>query len=423
MLASATKLLAEIVAGEDSSLALKEVEFRGSRVSGPSRDQLADELAAFANARGGVLILGVDDSSKEILGIPLARLDSVERFVTEVCRDSIDPPLNATTQKLSIPDSLGTPQWVLRVYVARSLSIHHSPGGYMLRVGSSKRRMAQDQLGRLFQQRSQARLIRFDETVVPGTSLSDLEPRQLDPFRTSRTTDDGRMLASKLGMAAEDDFGETRLTIAGVLLGTTMPEQWLQHAYIQAVAYRGDSIGSAMDERNYQIDAKDIVGSVDVQVAQACQFAARNQRVSACKTLGRQDFPQYDMTAVFEAVVNAVAHRDYSMQGSRIRMRMFANHLELCSPGELVNTMTPDTLAYRQATRNEVITSLLAKCKVPDTIPGLHTTRSTMMDRRGEGVPLILERSEAISGRTPLYETLDGSELRLTIFGAQTDSS
>ena len=97
---------------------------------------------------------------------------------------------------------------------------------------------------------------------------------------------------------------------------------------------------------------------------------------------------------------------------------MFASRLELYSPGELANTMTPETLAYRQATRNEAITSLLAKCKVPETIVGLKSSRGTLMDRRGEGVPLILDRSEAISGRTPLYETVDGSELRLTIFGA-----
>lgn len=345
MLASATDLLAQIVAGEDSSLELKEVGFRGARVSDPSRNQLADELASFANARGGVLVLGVDDDSKEILGIPLAKLDSVEQFVTEVCHDSIDPPLYATTQKLSIPDSLGVPRWVLRVHVARSLSIHRSPGGYMLRVGSSKRKMAQDQLGRLFQQRSQARLVRFDETVVPGTSLSDLESSLLGRFRTGRTTDSDRMLAIKLGMAADDDFGETRLTVAGVLMGTGRPEQWLRHTFIQAVAYWGNSIGAATDESNYQVDAMDIVGPLDAQVAEACRFVARNQRVTARKALGRTDFPQYDMTAVFEAVVNAVAHRDYSMQGSKTRMRMFANRLELYSPGELANTMTPDTLA------------------------------------------------------------------------------
>lgn len=422
MLASKTDLLAQIVAGEDSSRELKEVVFHGAKVRDPSRDQLADELAAFANAGGGVVVLGVDDASKEILGIPIDKLDSLEQFVTEVCHGSIDPALDVTTQKLTIPDSLDVPRWVLRVHVARSLSIHRSPGGYMRRVGLSKRKMAQDQVGQLFQQRSHARLIRFDETVVPGTSLSDLEPSLLDRFRTSRTTDDDRMLATKLGMAADDDFGEVRLTVAGVLMGTLRPDRWLRHAFIQAVAYRGDSIGAAMDEVNYQVDAKDIVGPLDAQVAEACRFVARNQRIAGRKHLGRTDLPQYEMTAVFEAVVNSVAHRDYSTHGSKIRIRMFTNRLELCSPGELSNTMTPDTLAYRQSTRNEAIASLLAKCDVPESIPGLRSNRSTLMDRRGEGVPLILDRSETISGRRPLYQTVDGAELLLTIYAATADA-
>ena len=88
----------------------------------------------------------------------------------------------------------------------------------------------------------------------------------------------------------------------------------------------------------------------------------------------------------------------------------------------LPNTMTPDTLAYRQSTRNEAIASLLAKCNVPESIPGLRSNRSTLMDRRGEGVPLILDRSEKISGRRPLYQTVDGAELLLTIYAATADA-
>ena len=163
---SATDLLAGIVAREDSSIELREVGFRGSEVSGPGRDQLADELAAFANGRGGTLVLGADDESREILGIPLEKLDSVERTVTKVCADWIDPPLDATTKKRSLPDSAGISRWVVRVDVERSLSVHRSPGGYFRRLGSSKRKMAKDQLGRLFEQRSRDRLIRFDATVV-----------------------------------------------------------------------------------------------------------------------------------------------------------------------------------------------------------------------------------------------------------------
>ncbi len=73
---------------------------------------------------------------------------------------------------------------------------------------------------------------------------------------------------------------------------------------------------------------------------------------------GRRDFPQFDRLAVFEAVVNAVPHRDYSMAGSKVRMRLFDDRLELYSHGLLANTMTPESLAYRQTTRNETITSL-----------------------------------------------------------------
>ena len=412
------ELLSRIASGEDSYLELKELSFSGKVLKGPKRNALADEIAAFSNARGGKLVLGIEDDTHEILGIPFENLDSVANLVTEICHDAIDPPVDAMVEKLELPDSSGSLQWVLLVELNRSLSVHRSPGGYYLRSGTSKRRMSQDQLGRLMQQRSRTRLIQFDETAVPKTWLSHLDPMLVERFRTSRTSDELETLAVKLGMAARDGSGDTNLTLAGVLLGTMHPEQWLPNAFIQATAYRGMSIGRALDKSNYQIDAKDIRGPLDQQVAEACRFVARNQRLSARKSLGRTDFAQYEMTAVFEALVNAVAHRDYSLQRSKIRLRMFSDRLELYSPGDLVNTMTPSTMAYRQATRNEVIASLLAKCKATKELEGLGTFRDTLMDRRGEGVPIILERSEALSGREPRYELIDGIELVLTIFAA-----
>ena len=412
------RLLSRIATGEDTYLELKELVFSGQVVKGPKRSSLADEIAAFSNARGGMLVLGIEDDTREILGIPFEKLDSVGNLVTEICHDAIDPPVDAVIEKVRIPDSSGTQQWILVVEVERSLSVHRSPGGYYLRSGMSKRRMTQDQLGRLMQQRSRSRLIQFDETTVPHTWMSHLDPLLADRLRTSRTSDDFETLAVKLGMAVKRDSGNTNLTLAGVLLGTRHPERWIPNAFIQATAYRGKSIGEALNWANYQIDAKDIHGPLDQQVAEACQFVARNQRVSARKTLGRTDLPQYAMTAVFEALVNAVAHRDYSLQRSRIRLRMFSDRLELYSPGELVNTITPGTMAYRQATRNEVIAGLLTKCGVPKEIDGLETSRRTLMDRRGEGVPIILEHSKALSGREPCYELIDGVELLLTIFAA-----
>ena len=79
--------------------------------------------------------------------------------------------------------------------------------------------------------------------------------------------------------------------------------------------------------------------------------------------------------------------------------------------------MTVEDLAYRQTSRNETLTSLLARCPLPTGIPGLETPRKTLMDRRGNGVRVILENSEKLSGKRPVYEMF-GDELRLTIHAA-----
>ena len=93
---------------------------------------------------------------------------------------------------------------------------------------------------------------------------------------------------------------------------------------------------------------------------------------------------------------------------------MFANRLELYSPGTIPNTMTVESLPYRQVARNEAITSLLAKCQVPDADKAI-TDRSAMMDKRGEGVQIILDRSGRLSGSQPVYRMVNDSELVLVI--------
>ena len=94
MFDSRKELQAKIRLGEDAFLEYKDVRFAGSRVQAPHRDSLADELASFANSRGGVFVLGVDDRTHEVIGVPLDRLDAVERYVVEIVQDSIKPPLH-----------------------------------------------------------------------------------------------------------------------------------------------------------------------------------------------------------------------------------------------------------------------------------------------------------------------------------------
>ena len=169
-----------------------------------------------------------------------------------------------------------------------------------------------------------------------------------------------------------------------------------------------------------------------MQAVEASRFVAKNMKVAAFKDIGRRDLPQFALNAVFEALVNAVAHRDYSIHGSKIRLRLFQDRLELYSPGGIPNTMSLASLPYRQRAlsrgargarpsqegRNEALTSLLAKCPIPDAATWLDTDRLTMMDKRGEGVRIILEDSETLSGRVPEYRLIDDAELLLTIYAA-----
>jgi len=259
--------------------------------------------------------------------------------------------------------------------------------------------MAPEVLARLFQQRSQSRMIRFDESIVPATAPSDLHYSLTDRFlRVDFIEDSGTTVEDtlrKLRLVADDTNGGTRLTLAGVLLCTTDPQRWLPHAYIQAVSYAGQRT-----DTDYQTDARDIGGPLDEQVAEALHFVRRNMLVRATKETARSERPQFSERAVFEALVNAVAHRDYSIAGARVRLHLFGERLELYVPGALANTLTPDSLHLRQANRNELIVSLLAARSLRGTCRrGTHAAVGQARRRRPDhpqGMPGIIRAAAGV---------------------------
>ena len=416
------ELLEKIRLGESSFLEFKEVKLKGNRVDAPHRNSLADGLAALANSRGGVFVLGVADETREVVGVPLERLDAVVEFVGNVCMDFIEPALeHVIVDRLLLPSSIGEEAAVVKIHVPRSLFVHRSPSGYLHRVADSKRPMSPALLARLFDERGQQHVVPFNEQPVPQARMEDLTPSLWSRFKTQRSGEDGATFLAKLGMAELDRDGLAKPTVAGVLMASDDPRRWLPNAYVQAVAYRGTDIRVESGSTAYQLDALDAIGPLDRQVADACRFVAKNMKTAAFKHMGRTDRPQYDMAAVFEALVNAVAHRDYSIRGSKVRLRLFENRLELYSPGALHNSLTIESLPYRQSARNEAICSLLARCPIPDE-PWLATPRQHMMERRGEGMPIILDNSIELSGKEPKIELFDNAELRLTIYAAQADA-
>jgi len=412
-----SELIRRLRLGEDSGLELKRVRVSGRRVKEPSRNSIADELAALANAQGGTLVLGVDDKTRLAEGIPLEHLDVVETWIRNVCNDSVKPSLDADILKQEAPNAEGRLVPVVRVDVPNSLFVHRGPGGYFRRQGSSKRELSPEALARLFQERSQSRVLRFDGSVVPDTTPDDLHyalTRRFvegDSEAVPETPEEELAVLRKMRIVTDDSDGRARLTLAGVLLCTREPQKWLPHAYVQAVSYAGKRTDAA-----YQSDARDIGGPIDQQVEEALHFVRRNMLVRATKRTARSERPQFSERAVFEALVNAVAHRDYSRHGERIRMHIFGDRLKLHVPGGLANGLDADSLHLVQSCRNELLVSLLARCPVP---PGAEVGRKRLMDRRGDGVPVIRRESRELSGRLPEYALVGDVELQLVIWAAQ----
>ena len=386
--------------GEDSSWEFKEVEFGGDRVAGRQRDTWADEIVAFANSDGGVLLLGVTDVG-DVTGMSRAQLDLVEREVRQVCNDSVQPPVRVQTHRRERRGHA-----FLLVAVPRGDVQHEGPGGAFQRVGAAKMQMSPDERLRLAQRRGQARFVGFDHQSVPATGFSTLDEDLWRPMLSEEGLADPQVGLAKLGLLARDETGEVRISVAGALMCTRRPAHLIPGAEISAVRYR------AVDRASGQLDAQTIDGPLDRQIRDVMLFVQRNMRVSARKTPAREDLPEYSLQAVFEAVVNAVVHRDYALRASRIRLSIFSDRLELCSPGSLPNSLSIDSMGERQATRNELLTSVFGRLNAS----GIDAAaRRYFMERRGDGVTIIRRETQALTGKLPTYRLLDGDELCLII--------
>ena len=408
MLIDAPLFWEQIQLGEDTGLELKEARFQGSRVSAPHRDGLADGFAAFANTGGGRVVLGVTDDRKP-QSLTSAQLDLLANLVTEICSDSIDPSLDFSIYRVPAPPP--TDGGVLLVDIPAGETVHRSPGGYFRRRGDTKRQMRPDEIRRLLQSRGQSDAAATDSQVVPNTGVNTLGPDLWRRYASSRTNDPAEVILTKLKFVKDDRHGALRATVGGVLLAADDPREWLPNAYIQAVCYDGTQM-----DGNRQLDAQDIGGPLDQQIRDAMRFVVRNRRVAARQQPARSDVPQFSERAVFEAVVNAVVHRDYAVSGSKIRLFLFDDRFELYSPGGLCNSMTTGDLRTSQFTRNELLASRLGQCPVGD-VPGAGG-REYFIQRRGEGIGVIEDETFALSGLKPIFELIGERELKLVLAAA-----
>ena len=305
-----------------------------------------------------------------------------------------------------LPGDGGDDERILLVVVPRGLYVHRTAGGrYYTRVGSTKRDFTPPELARLFQQRGREYV--FDEQPVPAAAVDDLNRNRLEAFFGRSPTIPWLDLLRNTRVTFRDADGVDHPTVAGLLVFGTETTEFLASGSIEAACYRGTRLSS-----DDLVHAERLAGPVTDQIDAGIAFVARFMQAPPDKWPSDRDVPSYDLDVVDEAIVNAVAHRDYAIAGSKIRLFVFADRLELYSPGRLPNTLTLDDMPYRTFTRNQLLVSFLSRVR------SKHTGQ-VFLESRGEGVRKILEDGEAHSGRRPEYE-LFGDELRLTLWAKRS---
>ena len=415
-----TELLQEIAAGEDSFLELKEVVFKGNQVrfggeSGKASSDIAEVLASFANTQGGVIVFGVT-KDRAIVGVEEPKRDLLEQFVVNMGRDNCVPPVEPLTNWVQLPDADDTPRLCLKVTIEKSRFYVHqtTDGRFLKRVGSHRALIPAEQLGRLLSARDLA--VPFEERPTPRVPFSAIDEQRFDTYHRTRfgVSHHEREIApstllGNLKLAAKQEQGDWTPTNLGVLLFAERPSRWIPGAYIDIAAYtHGVADGDIADSRQ-------VHGPIPEQIEQVLQYFGSSPLIAIPSTRdgwGRQDRPAYALTALQEATVNALIHRDYGISGSQVRILLLPDRIEFWNPGGLHNTLTPEDLfaGCQPVRRNQLLAGFMRDYVSP-------VTDRSYMESRGEGFLRLVKESRELSGKRPDLKQ-PGQAVCLTIYGA-----
>ncbi|MGH2879771.1 MAG: ATP-binding protein [Solirubrobacteraceae bacterium] len=398
------ELLELVRNGESSGVEFKRDDVRP--------EEVAKELCALANFEGGYLLLGVEQDGA-ISGLTRS-LGDAELWLMNICRgDLLRPPVNPYWETVdvdgkvigvvSLPADL--PDKPYKAKRGRAWQV-------FMRRGTTSIEASREEEARLYQA---AGLLRYDIRPMAGTSLDDLDLRRLKSyFRDVREQDapDSREEWETLLVNTDfmvEDRDRRIVTVGAILLFGRNPHRWLPQAGITAIAYEGTERDYAAREdvrlRGPIVPLLDESGEIEDRglIDQAVDFVNRNtSHTATLEGARRQDRDAYPQEVVREAVVNAVAHRDYTIAVTDIEIAVFDNRIEIVSPGRLPNTVTVEKMrsGYR-ATRNELVKEVLRDYRY--------------VDARGLGVPRkIVRLMRELNGTDPeLVEQEDRFLLRL----------
>ncbi len=376
--------LAELIRnGENSGIDFKR--------DGVPADGLAKVAAAFLNLEGGRILIGVEDDGA-VSGLTRDRT-AAEEWVMQVLRDNVQPPVIPFWETVVWDDAKVVGVVTLPADAPdKPYKVKRGSGAWVtpVRVGTTTRDASREEEARLYMQSGH---LQYDRKPVSGSTLDDLDLRRLvDYFRNFRRqacpeAEDheawSRLLVNTELMA--QDRGRAVPSVAGLLLFGTKPKRFLPHAGISAAAYVGDTKdyaarsrdtmhgplvslfpnpgnAAAEPQRLPRTFGEGVIATEAGVIEQALDFVRRHIDVSASVDEGgrRQEQWDYPLEALRETIVNAVAHRDYTIGVMDIELSVFSDRIEVISPGRLPNTVTVEKMrAGYRASRNELIKEVL----------------------------------------------------------------
>lgn len=322
--------------------------------------QLASEMVAFSNARGGVIIIGVS-KTKDITGLSDKDIERINQLISNASDQNVRPPIAPFTEVIKIGD-----EKVIVLEVAEGINKPYSTneGIFWTKKGSDKRKLSREELQRLFQDSSR---MYADEQMIRGSSLRDIDRIFFEAFYENdykeRVEDSGLPLERLLENIKLAEKSELRL--GGLLLFGRNPQAFKPAFHVKAVSFYGNE-PEGIEFR----DSEDIKGNLTRQYEHTLGFLLRNlkkiQKGTQFNQLGELEIPQ---PVLEELTVNALVHRDYYINAPII-VFVFDNRIEIISPGRLPNNLSIEHI------KNGV--SVVRN-------PVLHSFASRMLPYRGVG--------------------------------------
>ena len=354
-----------------------------------SLSQLAATLVALANTSGGIVLLGVSPRSGKIHGI-----SNVSAILDEIFQAALlaDPPLILPFPKIQEVNGLQ----VIWITVPTGLPhVYSMEGRYLCRQAAQNEPLPPRQLRRLLLERG---AVQFEAQIPPGVSLNDLDLDQVnkyvDRLQIGNPVDAGSRLDRPVEILFQRgclraESGELRPTYAAILLFGCHPQRYLPAATILAARFPFTKFGDRYIKQ-------DIAGTLPEQLFKTELFVRDHLRsVVRMRGLRHRESLEYPFEAIRELLVNAVAHRDYNLQGDCIHLNIFSDRLEVSSPGGLPGPINLNNLLEARFSRNAVIMQVLSDLG--------------FVERLGYGLERVVNLMVANGLQRPIFEERAGT--------------